>query len=214
MSKNRVHKFFDSYAGDFDALYSSKKSFFHRIINRYFRKSMKVRYEKVLEYTKANPETTVLDVGCGPGHYSIALASKGVKNIIGLDLAPSMIQIANEKAKDFGVAKKCHFEVADFMIYSFSEKFDYLIVMGVMDYISNPSDFICRVHSLTKKKAFFSFPQKGGLLAWQRKIRYKNRCDLFLYDNKDLQNFFNKLPNSNFFIERISRDYFVTLTIL
>lgn len=46
-----------------------------------------------------NRDSIVLDVGCGTGIYSLALA-KYCKKVIGIDLSPKMIKIAERKALD------------------------------------------------------------------------------------------------------------------
>ncbi len=45
-----------------------------------------------------NDDMSVLDVGCGAGNYTIALASK-VGKAVGLDFSPQMIRFAKEKAQ-------------------------------------------------------------------------------------------------------------------
>jgi hypothetical protein len=42
-------------------------------------------------------------------------------------------------------------------------------------------------------------------------LRYKKRCDLFLYTQDQLKKMFAKFPEVNATIEPISRDFFVTL---
>ena len=110
-----------------------------------------------------------------------------------------------------GVGERCNFMVADFYTYEPQELFDYVIVMGFMDYMPDPEKVVAKVLSLTKKKAFFSFPVAGGLLGWQRKMRYQKRCDLFLYEKEQLQKMFTRFPEVKATIEPISRDFFVTL---
>jgi len=204
--------FFDSYAEDFDAIYGTKKSVWQKAINMLFRKSMRLRFERVMSKVSIGINTSVLDIGCGPGHYSIQLARMGAGKVLGIDVAPSMISLAKKYAEFAGVSANCIFEEGDFYKYPFSEKFDYTIVMGVMDYISEPLDFISRVSSLTQVQAFFSFPKDGGFLAWQRKLRYKSRCDLYLYDENKIARLFDE-QKLDYELERISRDYFVTLFI-
>ena len=84
--------------------------------------------------------------------------------------------------------------------------------MGFMDYMPDPEKVVAKVLSLTKDKAFFSFPVAGGLLGWQRSMRYKKRCDLFLYTEERLKQIFSQFPEATATIEPISRDFFVTLT--
>jgi hypothetical protein len=83
--------------------------------------------------------------------------------------------------------------------------------MGFMDYMPDPGKVVAKVLSLTKDKAFFSFPVAGGLLGWQRSMRYKKRCDLFLYTAEQLKRIFSQFPEATATIEPISRDFFVTL---
>ncbi len=84
--------------------------------------------------------------------------------------------------------------------------------MGFMDYMPDPEKVVAKVLSLTRNKAFFSFPVAGGVLGWQRKLRYQKRCDLFLYTEEQLKEIFANFPEATAKIEPISRDFFVTLT--
>ncbi len=49
-----------------------------------------------------NGDSTVLDVGCGAGKFSFALAEK-CRHVIGLDLSPKMIEKAIEKKEEMGI---------------------------------------------------------------------------------------------------------------
>jgi 2-polyprenyl-3-methyl-5-hydroxy-6-metoxy-1,4-benzoquinol methylase len=181
-----------------------------RVANRLFRRAMVVRYEKTLAGCQPIQGRSVIDIGCGPGHYSIALARAGAAKVIGLDFAPGMLKIARERAASYGVADRCTFALDDFLTYPVSEKFDYAIVMGFMDYIRDPRVVIDRVLQITRGRAFFSFPKAGGFLAWQRKMRYRNRCDLFLYREDEIQSLLSP-TGASFLIESNGRDFFVTL---
>jgi 2-polyprenyl-3-methyl-5-hydroxy-6-metoxy-1,4-benzoquinol methylase len=211
MSKRSTSEFFDSYSQDFDAIYGNQNTPFNRIANQLFRKSMRLRYMRSVEGCQPVEGRTVLDVGCGPGHYSVTLASRGAGRVLGVDFADGMIKLARQKAQEAGVGNKCQFETADFMAYPFGETFDYSLVMGFMDYVSDPRAVIERVLSLTRSKAFFSFPVDGGILAWQRKLRYKSRCDLFMYRRDEIRGLFAAAGSSRFGVEKISRDFFVSV---
>jgi ubiquinone/menaquinone biosynthesis C-methylase UbiE len=56
----------------------------------------------------------IADVGCGPGHVTRYLADHH-SDVIGLDLSPQMIAIANARASEltFAVASMTHLPVAD-----------------------------------------------------------------------------------------------------
>ncbi len=212
-SGRRTSEFFDSYAHDFDAIYGTRNSLLNRIVNRYLRKSMMLRYRKTIEGCDPVDGRTVLDVGCGPGHYAIALAGKGAGCVVGIDFAEGMINLANEYAARAGVSETCEFICGDFMTFEAGCKFDYSILMGFMDYVAEPGRVVERAVAITGSKAFFSFPADGGLLSWQRKLRYKKRCDLYLYTPDHIDEIFARIPRVSVSVERIARDYFVTASI-
>jgi ubiquinone/menaquinone biosynthesis C-methylase UbiE len=212
MADRSVAEFFDSYSADFNALYGSRKNVVNFLVDRVFRKSMRLRFERSLAGCLPIEGKTVLDVGCGPGHYAVQLAKKGAASCFGLDFSPAMIRLSTDNALRQGVSDRCTFEVGDFSQFGFTRQYDYSIVIGFMDYVREPQAIIDKVLSVTKLKAFFSFPVADGLLAWQRKQRYKSRCDLFLYRQEQVKQLCENRPYWRTEIERISRDFFVTLS--
>jgi 2-polyprenyl-3-methyl-5-hydroxy-6-metoxy-1,4-benzoquinol methylase len=212
-SANRTSEFFHTYAHDFNAIYGNSNTFVNRWINRYLRASMRLRYEKTIAGCSPIEGKSVLDIGCGPGHYSVALAKNGAARVYGIDFADEMIAIARQNAASSGVEGRCQFARHDFLSDPIDGKYDYTIAMGFMDYMADPRKTIEKVLSVTKGKAFFSFPADGGLLAWQRKLRYKQRCPLYLYNQAQLDQLFSGVGRGQVRCERIARDYFVTVTM-
>jgi SAM-dependent methyltransferase len=210
MSECETAEFFDSYAGDFDAIYGTRHTLLNRFINRHFRQSMRLRYERTIAGCRPIADRSVLDVGCGPGHYAIELARLGASNVHGLDFAPAMIDLARRHAAHAGVSERCEFEVGDFVTRTFDRTYDYVVVMGVMDYLADPQAMVDKVLSLTGSKAFFSFPVDGGLLAWQRKLRYLGRCPLYMYSEDRMRRLFGALLPGSLSVDRIARDFFVS----
>jgi 2-polyprenyl-3-methyl-5-hydroxy-6-metoxy-1,4-benzoquinol methylase len=213
MQADRTQDFFHEYANDFDAIYSNRGGFVDGMINRLFRKSMKLRFLKSVEGCSPIEGKSVLDIGCGPGHYSITLAQRGAARVVGLDFAGGMLELAAKHANEAGVGDRCSFKVGDFLTYNPSQPFDYVIVMGFMDYMADPRQIVAKVLALTSSRAFFSFPTAGGLLGWQRKMRYRKRCDLFLYTESQLRELFSSFPGARTSIEPIARDFFVTVDV-
>jgi 2-polyprenyl-3-methyl-5-hydroxy-6-metoxy-1,4-benzoquinol methylase len=209
MPEDRTQGFFHQYANDFDAIYSNQNGIVNGAVNRVFRKSMKLRFLKSVEGCSPIKGKSVLDIGCGPGHYSITLAQRGAARVVGLDFAEGMLKLAATHAQEVGVGPQCSFLTGDFLTYQ-AEPFDYVLAMGFMDYMADPKAVVSKVLSLTKSKAFFSFPASGGLLAWQRKVRYRSRCDLFLYSQRQIAELFAAFPRARVKIEPIARDFFVT----
>ncbi len=210
MPKASVSKFFDSYACEFNEIYGNNNRFIHNFINRNFRKCMEIRYVKTIEGCHPIEGKDVIDIGCGPGHYGVTLARKGARFVCGIDFAEAMLDLARQNAERHGVADRCRFLREDFLTYEIDNRFDYAIVMGFMDYVQPPEDVVEKVLSITKRKAFFSFPAAAGFLAWQRKIRYKKKCDLFMYTLEQVRDLFRDAACRSVEIEQIDRDLFVT----
>lgn len=205
-------EFFDRYAADFDSIYGNSGGLANDIANKLFRRSMKLRFVKTLEGCQPVRGKDVLDIGCGPGHYSVALARMGARSVLGVDFAGGMLGIARARAEEAGVGEICRFESADFFTHTFPNRFDYVIVMGFMDYVEDAEAAIRRVLDLTRGKAFFSFPVAGGLLGWQRKLRYRERCALYLYTRNQIEQLFESVGEAEVVIDKIDRDFFVTAT--
>ena len=209
----RTASFFDAYAKDFNAIYGNENTLVNGVVNKLFRKSMMLRYEKSLAGCQPIEGKTVIDIGCGPGHYAVALAAQGASRVLGVDFAPGMVEIARKRAESAGVTDRCTFTLGDFLDVSGDEKFDYAIVMGFMDYIEDAGALMRKVLGVCRGKAFFSFPADGGPLAWQRRLRYRSRCALYMYTEPQIRSLVSALGVKSSSIEPISRDLFVTLTL-
>ncbi len=210
MPKQTVAEFFDAYASGFDAIYGNRNTPLNRLANRLLRKSMRLRFEKTVEGCQPIEGSSILDIGCGGGHYAVYLARLGATRVVGIDFAEGMLELAHKKARDFGVEGQCEFIHADFDTHHFERQFDYSIAMGFMDYVPDPARVIARALSLSRRRAFFSFPRSRGVLAWQRRLRYRRKCDLYMYDREELVKLFDESECRTANIERIARDYFVT----
>lgn len=210
--KNEKLAFWNSYSDRFNSIYGTKNTLFNKIINRLFRRSMELRF---IETIKDIPSTaqSVLDIGCGPGHFCIEIAKKGVPIVHGIDFSQEMIELATINSRKEGVSNLIDFSVCDFLKFQNKNKYEYTIMMGFIEYFENPVEIINRAIDATCKKAFISFPKSGGLLAWQRQIRYKNRCYLKLFSKNEIENLMKKQGITSFLIEDMDRDFFVTITI-
>ncbi|MFO0666622.1 MAG: class I SAM-dependent methyltransferase [Polyangiaceae bacterium] len=210
VTPDRTADFFHGYAGGFNAIYGNTNNWFNTAINTAFRGAMRERFERSVAGCSPTIGATILDVGCGPGHYGVALAQRGAKEVVGIDFAPGMLATAKANATKAGVEDKCSFIQGDFVAHAFDRTFDFSIYTGFMDYMRDPVAVVRKAASLTTKKAFFSFPSDEGFLAWQRKMRYKLRCDLYLYSQRHVEAIMQH-TGKPFVVENIGRDYFVTL---
>jgi ubiquinone/menaquinone biosynthesis C-methylase UbiE len=58
--------------------------------------------DKLIDVAAASQATRVLDLGCGAGHASYALARAGVKEVVAYDLAPAMLAVVAAEAQSRG----------------------------------------------------------------------------------------------------------------
>lgn len=211
-----VETFFHGYAADFDSIYghTKKRSTWDKFLDKYFRRSMRLRYNLVLKYSANTKIETILDVGCGGGVYCEALLNMG-KIVTGLDIADGMLKLAEQKTKRFAAEDKVKYIHSGYIEYVFAEKFDTAVLVGFFDYIKSPLEIFEKLKTEVNKELLMSFPKSGGFLGWQRKIRYKMRnCPLYYYSKSDLESMFAKVGWQNKAeILEIDRDFFVRVIL-
>jgi len=105
-----------------------------------------------------NPEMKILDVGCGTGRHAINLATKGYKNITGIDLSPGMIRAARGAAKEKNVS--IDFRVGDARELPFENEFDAVLCLceGAFGLLENDDEnykVLRAVHKALKKHGIF-----------------------------------------------------------
>src|SRR5256885_2166807 len=166
-----VQRHFDVTAEAFDSIYTGHKSALRRWLDRTLRKDMFERFELTLREIRRMEAARVLDVGCGSGLFSIAMAREGVQTVVGVDFSKPMIDLAVQRAAAAGVSSKCEFIVGDFLQMGFSERFDGSIAIGVFDYLAEPGVFLKRLREVTTRKIIATFPCKWTYRAPIRKIR-------------------------------------------
>jgi SAM-dependent methyltransferase len=211
-----VKKFFHGYAADFDSIYghTETRSAFGKWVDKNFRQTMFLRFEEVLKNTGKDEIKTVLDVGCGPGRYIVEFLLQG-KDVTGLDLADGMVQIAKKVADGIDYSGKLDFVVSGYMEHEFAKQYDAACLMGFFDYIEKPEDIVNKLKKDVSKEFYMSFPIAGGLIGWQREVRYKMRnCPLYMYTKADvIQIMDNCGLQGKYEILDFGRDYFVKVTL-
>ena len=183
-----VQKFFHGYAADFDSIYghTETRSGFGKWVDKNFRQTMFLRFEETLKNTAKDEIKTVLDVGCGPGRYIVEFLLQG-KDVTGLDMAEGMIEIAKKVASKVEYAGNLDFIVSDYMGAELGKQYDAACLMGFFDYIEHPEEIVNKLKKDISKEFYMSFPIAGGLVGWQRQVRYKMRnCPLWMYTKADV----------------------------
>jgi SAM-dependent methyltransferase len=174
-SPNRVRSYFDREARRFDAIYEKRKPLFQRVMDRLFRGVILRRFELVCNLAPVPGTWTVLDIGCGSGRYPLALCRSGASRVVGLDVAPAMVELARREAERAGFAARSEFLLGDFHDYRSEEKFDVVLAMGYFDYLENPLPHLQRMVVRCRGRVFASFPKRWEWRAPTRKLRFLAR---------------------------------------
>jgi len=188
---DQLKVFFNNYSSRFSGIYvedENPRSWFDSFIDKNFRQGVYLRYAYTLERTQNPDIRTILDIGCGPGHYVMSFLKQG-KSVTALDIASKMLDLTKERVESSTLEPNVKYLLADYMEHEFQEKFDATIVMGFFDYVADPVPFIKKLVKDTKKEIYISVPKDSGWQAIQRKIRYKiNKCPLYLFNEPQLKN--------------------------
>jgi len=210
-----IKSFFNSYSRTFSSIYSEddkSRSIFDKLMDKLFRQAVYQRYAFTLEETAKDSIGSILDVGCGPGHHTIAFLNQG-KTVTALDVADEMVELTKEKVSQLNKNDECEFIVSDYMEHEFDKKFDAIAVLGFFDYVSDPVTVLKKLIHDANKEIYISIPNESGILGLQRKIRYKLRnCPLYSYSKSFLVECLKEAGCYEYTeIRRASRGFFVVI---
>jgi ubiquinone/menaquinone biosynthesis C-methylase UbiE len=204
----KVRGYFETTASRFASIYDAP-----RLVDRIFRRDMYERFRRTLAECDPLGGRSVLDIGCGSGQYTTALAEKGAGEVVGLDFATRMLQIATANARRAGVTERCRFVAGDFLTYPFERRFDYVIAIGFFDYVGEPLPYLRRAREVTKEKFVATFPRRLTWRAAVRKVRLMlEGCPVFFYTRRRVAALMEHADFDVAKIERCGKIYFVTGT--
>ena len=104
---------------------------------------------------------TVLDVGCGAGGKTMFYASKGVKEIVGMDIVPYYKEEAEALAKELGFSDVFRFVTGDAAESGFpDDTFDTVVMNDAMEHVDRPEAVLAEVRRILKPggRLFVNFP--------------------------------------------------------
>lgn len=200
-----VGEYFDRASVTFDTFYDKKRTRLMRWVDRKFRSDMFERFRLTFEALGPLVDKTVLDVGCGSGPYVVEAVRRGARRVVGLDMAPAMLDLAQRRAAATGVADRCEFVEGTFPADAPDGTFDHAIVMGVMDYIPDAQAFLKALRERVRGRAVLSFPSKHWFRTPLRKARYWiKRCPVYFFDAAQIETLMHDAGFLNVRVEKIS----------
>jgi len=102
-----------------------------------------------------NECTSVLDLGCGKGAVSIALAKQIGCSVVGIDLMELFIEEARRQARVHGVEKLCTFSVADIVNAVTTQRgYDAVVYGAVGDVFPNKQELLSHLKTVVRPDGF------------------------------------------------------------
>lgn len=203
--------FWNSEADAFQRIYTHRKSKFSNTLDQIFRKDMYERYQFTIANCEPIPGRTFLDVGCGNGMYSLELAKRGARKVVGLDIAEVMIGLCKDASVAQNVDDRCTFIQTDLLQWNNDgAKFDVSFGIGLFDYISDPLPVLRRMRELSSDKAIMAFPRLWTWRAPVRKVRLTMKgCDVFFYSAARINKLLKDAGFSRHTLTRVGKLYCV-----
>ncbi len=193
MAQMLAGRYFERHAQAFDSIYDWRAEGLKGLINRWLRKDMFVRFQLTFEQCHPLAGKRVLDVGCGSGRYAVEFATRGASKVVGVDVAPAMVELSRKRAREHGVEEKCQFVASPLEDLTAVEGFDYAVAIGLFDYFADPLGYLRRIRELTRERVVATFPAKWRLRVPLRKLRlWLKGCPVYFYSSDDIRLLFER----------------------
>lgn len=206
--------FWNSEADAFERIYTHRKSKFAVALDQVFRKDMYERFTFTIANCEPIRGRTFLDVGCGNALYSLELARKGAKQVVGLDISEVMIGLCRQASDKENLSDICTFLQTDLLDYKPEASYDVSFGIGLFDYISDPLPVLKKMREVTTDKVIGSFPRLWTWRAPVRKARLARKgCDCFFYSKPRLEKLLGDAGFSSWRIEKVGKLYCVVANV-
>jgi cyclopropane fatty-acyl-phospholipid synthase-like methyltransferase len=169
---------------------------------------IRLRFERALAILAPLNGKRVLDVGCGPGRYAIEFARRGAREVVGVDFAPAMLELAREAAAAEGMGDRARFVAGDFLAAELEGPFDAAVAIGYCEYLPDPVAHLARMRDLVAGDLVVSFPKRYTLRTLPRALRYRLRgCYLRFFAAGEIRRLASAAGLRVIAVHSVSRDY-------
>jgi len=126
---------------------------------------LNIYHKSTFEYIlkKISAETRILDIGCGNGDFAIALASRNVKEVVGIDFSQRAIDNANQKLASFNLP--CRFICADIADLQSQDKYHFILLNDVSEHLADSElvPLLKKIHQLLAPRGELLIHTPNGL---------------------------------------------------
>jgi len=203
--------FWNKEADNFDSIYSHEKSRMSNFLDKIFRWDMYARYKYTLKNSQPISGKTFLDVGCGSGRYSLELASRNAKQVVGIDVSGNMIETCKRRSAEEGLSDRTLFVQADLLGYDLEHKVDVCIGIGLFDYVKDPLPVLKKMRESSEHRAIVSFPRAWTWRVPLRKSRlWLKGCPVYFYTKRRIEDLLKRAGFRRYNLQKIGQLYCVT----
>jgi SAM-dependent methyltransferase len=96
--------------------------------------------------------STVLDIGCNAGFFSLDVAGRGARHVDGIDLRIENIEQARFVADHYGI-RDVSFAQMDADALPEGKQWDVVLNLGLLYHVTNPLELVCRTYDLCSRFA-------------------------------------------------------------
>jgi len=138
------------------SIYSlDKKKNFYKFYSKDYSKRVKNIYKPKLDFILSIlKKTTILDLGCGAGHFLKACENKKIKSF-GYDVNPDMVKLGKTKLKKKNIDVFGYNEIYD---YVKNNNYKTISILGALEHLEKPNLIFKNFKSSKSKYLYFSVP--------------------------------------------------------
>ena len=140
-----------------------KPSFWDRLSTLFRGDGMYVRMDAALQLVAPHVKgLTVLDIGCASGRFAFQLLQAGAARVIGLDVSPVAIELAEQRRLQSPFADRLEFRVADLMQPAAElPQVDLITALGVLEYFDT-AELDALLGKFKTRYFLLDFPDQQG----------------------------------------------------
>lgn len=151
-----------------------------------FGPSSQTRYSLLIQLLKKhdynNPNSILLDCGCGSGNFLLKLSVYGYKNISGSDFSKQAVNLAKEKQPNIDIFNADLTKLKDFD----KKRYDIIVCSDVLEHINDDVTAINNIYSLLNKNGLLLISVPCNNKYWSLHDDFSGH--IRRYSNNDLDN--------------------------